>query len=228
LRTTLYVDGFNFYYGCAKRTRLKWVNLVTLAEAVLPGVQISKTRYFTAMVKSDPKNPNQNQRQAIYLRALRTLPNLTIHMGLFQSHDVWARQCLPPQDMVKIIKNEEKGSDVNLATYMLIDAFRDDCDQLVVITNDSDFAEPIRFINTEMKRRVIVLNPQSGDSAARKSARTGKTIRATPSSKLKGVAYSVHDIRSHGNDCHMSRSQFPDIVADPRSGRKISKPPEWV
>ena len=49
-----------------------------------------------------------------------------------------------------VFKTEEKGSDVNIATYMLTDAFRKDCDQLIVITNDSDLAEPVRIINKEL------------------------------------------------------------------------------
>ena len=32
----------------------------------------------------------------------------------------------------EVLNVEEKGSDVNIATYMLVDAFRRDCDQLVV------------------------------------------------------------------------------------------------
>jgi hypothetical protein len=46
--------------------------------------------------------------------------------------------------LVKVVKNEEKGSDVNLATCLLIDAFDKAFDAAVVITNDSDLAEPIR------------------------------------------------------------------------------------
>ncbi len=44
---------------------------------------------------------------------------------------------------VEVVKTEEKGSDVNLATYLLLDAFRRRCDSAVVISNDSDLAEPI-------------------------------------------------------------------------------------
>ena len=39
---------------------------------------------------------------------------------------------------VEVIKTEEKGSDVNLATYLLVDAFRRDAEAFVVISNDSD------------------------------------------------------------------------------------------
>ena len=45
---------------------------------------------------------------------------------------------------VQVMKSEEKGSDVNLATYLLVDAFDDDYEAAVVVSNDSDLAEPIR------------------------------------------------------------------------------------
>ena len=47
---------------------------------------------------------------------------------------------------VEVIKSEEKGSDVNLATYLMLDAFRRDCDTAVLITNDSDMQEPIEIV----------------------------------------------------------------------------------
>lgn len=226
-RTTLYVDGFNLYYGAAKHTRFKWVNVVALAEAVLPGLRVTRTRYFTAMVESSASNPQQRQRQETYLRALGTLPNLTIHLGRYQRNKVWAPHCTPPPDKVQIFKTEEKGSDVNLATYMLADAFRDACDQLIVITNDSDLAEPIRIINRELKRRVLILNPHSEDTAARASARCGKTVKHRPSVHLRQVAHRVKDIRSEGAQCHMALAQFPLTLTD-SAGRTISAPVDWV
>jgi uncharacterized LabA/DUF88 family protein len=226
LRTTLYVDGFNLYYGAAKNTRLKWVNVIALAECVLPGVHITKTRYFTAMVKSDATDLQRAQRQQTYLRALETLPNLTVHKGWYQHREVAAKRCTPPHDIVTVYRSEEKGTDVNLATYMLADAFRDDCDQLVLITNDADLTEPVRIINSELNKKVLVLNPQSSDTAARKNARTGGNHKSRQSYHLKGVAFSVTDICSDGNNCHMTRAQFPHTLQD--AVGTITIPAAWT
>ncbi len=49
----------------------------------------------------------------------------------------------------QVIKTEEKGSDVNLATYLLLDAFNRDCEMAIVISNDSDLVEPIRIVQQE-------------------------------------------------------------------------------
>ncbi len=225
-RTTLYIDGFNLYYGAAKNTRLKWVNVVALAESVLPGIQITRTRYFTALVKSEVNDPQQAQRQQTYIRALETLPNLSVHLGRYQYTKGRAKCCNPPPDTVLVHKTEEKGSDVNIATYMLADAFRNDCDQLVLITNDSDLAEPVRIINSELSKRVIVLNPHSSDTAARKNARNGGNHKAHPSYHLKNAADRFKDIRSDGNNCHMTRAQFPHTLTDEHGEIKI--PLGWV
>lgn len=220
------MDGFNLYYGAAKNTRLKWVNIVALAESVLPGLQVNRTRYFTAMVKSTPTDPQQAQRQQIYIRALETLPNLTVHYGHYQATKVKAKVCIPPPDSILVHKTEEKGTDVNLATYILADAFRDECDQLVVITNDSDLAEPIRIVNSELNRRVIVLNPHSVDTSNRKNAKNGGNHKPHPSYHLSKVASVVKDISSHGNNCHMTKAQFPHTLTD-KNGT-ITIPPSWV
>lgn len=84
-----------------------------------------------------------------------------------------------------VLKTEEKGSDVNIATYMLADAFRQDCDQLILITNDSDLAEPVRIINKESLIPVGIFN-QTSDTATRRSRVTGAPFQpARPSIRLK-------------------------------------------
>lgn len=126
----------------------------------------------------------------------------------------------------RVLKMEEKGSDVNIATYMLVDAFRKDCDQLIVVTNDSDLAEPVRIINKELNLPVGVFNPQSSDTATRNSARTGRKIKVAPSVTLRKMARFARDIRSEGPTCHMAVSQFPATLFD-AAGRTITKPSTW-
>ena len=60
---------------------------------------------------------------------------------------------------VEVIRTEEKGSDVNLATHLLLDGFGARCDAPVAISNDSDLAEPIRVAESELGMTVGVVNP---------------------------------------------------------------------
>jgi NYN domain len=63
------------------------------------------------------------------------------------------------QKTVKVYKTEEKGSDVNVATYLLLDAFKRNCDLAVVISNDSDLEAPIRAVMQDLGVPVGLLNP---------------------------------------------------------------------
>lgn len=228
--TNVYVDGFNLYYGAAKHTPYKRVNLATLCTNVLPHIKIHRLRYFTALVKPMPSDPQTRTRQDIYIRALRTIPNLTVHYGHYLQSTTSMRLAAPRPGgprYADVLKMEEKGSDVNLATYMLVDAFRGDCDQLVVITNDSDLAEPVRIINKELDIPVGIFNPHTADTAVRRARVTGKPLQpARPSVELKRMARFYREISSEGPECHMATSQFVNELID-ANGQRIRKPATW-
>ena len=65
---------------------------------------------------------------------------------------------------VRIRDTEEKGSDVNLATRLLVGGFTGDYEQAVVVSNDSDLAAPIRYVNNDLGLRVVLVNPDSKTS----------------------------------------------------------------
>jgi hypothetical protein len=169
LRTSVYVDAFNLYFGSLKNTPYRWLDLEALCGAYLPGNQITDIKYFTAKVSARPNDPQQPVRQQAYLRALATLPTVSIIYGHYLSHVVTARLAYPPLGVspyVQIIKTEEKGSDVNLAAHMLHDAHLDRFELAVVISNDSDLLEPIKLVRGELGKQVGVLNPQKKASRA--------------------------------------------------------------
>jgi hypothetical protein len=89
MRTFVYVDGFNLYYGAVKGTPYKWLNLVELAKQVLPAFHVvASVKYFTARV-SGAEDPASPKRQHAYLSALKTLPEVEIYYGRFLSKTVW-------------------------------------------------------------------------------------------------------------------------------------------
>ncbi|SRR6266540_2510713 len=102
------------YYGAARGTPYKWLNLHTLCTLLLPGYQVEKIKYFMAHIQARPDDPNQPTRQQMYLRALRTLPNLEIILGHFLTNAVSMRLVQPPavgSAFIRVIKTEEKGSE---------------------------------------------------------------------------------------------------------------------
>jgi hypothetical protein len=79
------------------------------------------------MVSGPPNDPDQPVRQQLYLRALGTLPKVSVHLGHFLTHMVTMPLVVSaghPQQYARVIKTEEKGSDVNLATHLLHDAHK--------------------------------------------------------------------------------------------------------
>lgn len=171
MKTNVYIDAFNLYYGCLKRTPYRWLNIDRLCRLLLPQNDIRKIKYFTATVSDRPHDPGQSQRQQTYLRALRTLPSVEIHLGHFLSHPVRMPSSTQVQAngrpvMVEVIKTEEKGSDVNIAAHLLMDVFKGHFDVAVVVSNDSDLLTPIQMVRREFRKRVGILNPQTHPSRA--------------------------------------------------------------
>src|SRR6266704_296185 len=48
MKTWVYVDGLNLFYGCLKGTPFKWLDLHRLSAQLLRGHQIDRIKYFTA------------------------------------------------------------------------------------------------------------------------------------------------------------------------------------
>lgn len=169
-RAAVYVDGFNFYHRAIKGTPYKWLNLGKVATFLLPEYEVVRIRYFTAIVDPKPGDPQQQQRQQIYIRALCTIPHLTVTYGLFKTRNAWLPRAHPQPGedlLVEVRRTQEKGSDVNLATYLLADGFRDEYDVAVVISNDSDLVRPIQVVRHELKKTVgvVITDPDTPTSA---------------------------------------------------------------
>jgi len=207
LTTNVYIDGFNLYRGCVKGTPYRWLNLSKLCTMLLPGHQINRIRYFTALVQPTPFSPQKLQHQLTYIRALKTIPNLTDHYGQFRTHTVRRPLASPPPGsprFVEILDRKEKGSDVNLATYMLVDGFKKEYEMAVVISNDSDLVEPIKLLQSELGLRVGVIHPH-----------------VNVVHELRDAAEFYRHIRERA----IKNCQFPNTLTD--TDGTITKPADW-
>jgi uncharacterized LabA/DUF88 family protein len=204
MKTNIYVDGFNLYYGCIKDTPYHWLDVGKMCRLLLPKDQIHRIKYFTALVEARPNDPDQPVRQRAFLRALQTIPNLEIILGTFLSHEVTMPRSPIGSGYVKVIKTEEKGSDVNLATHLLLDGFRNDYELAVVVSNDSDLLLPIQVVTDQFGKSVGLLNPQ-----------------LHPSVTLIPHVMFVKNIRKNV----LNNSLFPPDLID-KNGR-FSKPVTW-
>ncbi|MGH7582556.1 MAG: NYN domain-containing protein [Gemmatimonadales bacterium] len=209
--TIVYVDGFNLYYGLVRNTAHKWLDLEALCARVLPAEhhRVTRIKYFTAMVAPRPDDPQKATRQQLYLRALRTIPIVEIIYGHFLVHRVRLPLVNPTPTgprTVEVLRAEEKGSDVNIATHLLCDAFDRAFEAAVVVSNDSDLVLPISVVRNKFGLIVGVLNPHPGVPAVqlRRTATFVKPIR-------RGVA---------------SVAQFPRLLRDAKG--RFERPPQWT
>jgi uncharacterized LabA/DUF88 family protein len=209
LRTNVYIDGFNFYYGCVRGTAYKWLDFRALCSQLLDPVRnsVQEIKYFTARVdgRGDPQRPT---RQDAFLRAVQAHdPRLRVVFGHFLTNET----TLPKADgsgPVRVLRTEEKGSDVNLAAHLLWDAFAGKIDCAVLVTNDSDLVEPVKIVRRELQLTVGIIFPVS---------RSGRR----PSVELSKEASFVKQVRKSV----LERSQLPDPVRS--ASGDISKPPGW-
>lgn len=211
----VYIDGFALYKGLLQRTfpQYKWLDVVALSDRLFHQYQVKQVRYFTARLKPLPHDPQMPQRQDAYLRALETLPRLSIHYGRY----ILSKQWLPihPQEIVegrvktvRVKRPEEKGTDVSLASHLMLDAFRDRSDLYAVVTNDSDLVTPLQLLATEARRNVGLVSVAG--------SRYNKAFDDVP-------LYTVRKIR-RGT---LQESQLSDRVQD-AEGRWVHKPTSWI
>lgn len=197
------------YYGCLKDTRCKWLDLERLFHNILKKSDIERIFYFTARVKPTSDDLDKHVRQETYFRALRTNPKIEIVFGHYLSHVVRMPLCnasgVLEGSRARVLKTEEKGSDVNLATYLMLGASLGDFDQAVVVSNDSDLLMPVRFVREKYGKRVGILNPHKRQSRV-----------------LAQEANFVRPIRVGA----IAKSQFPVVLNDDTG--EFRRPTAWA
>ena len=207
IRANIYIDGFNLYYRALRGTPYRWLDVGKLALLLLPKYDIGRIRYFTTLVTNRPDDPNQAQRQQTYLRALETVPGLSIHYGHFLPKTKRRPLARPPKtgpQTAEILDTEEKGSDVNLASYLLLDGFDDEYELAVVVSNDSDLVLPIRMARSRLGKQVGVFDPSRRRSF-----------------ELHAAASWYRPLRQGP----ISASLFPDTLSDTHG--TVEKPAGW-
>ena len=102
-------------------------------------------------------------------------------------------------------------SAVNLAPHLLKDGFLDLYDVAIVITNDTDLCEPIRFVRNTIGKETIIVRPVN---------RPGRV----PSYGLQEVATKLKDI-TKSRLAIVIRCQYPNNKTDTKG--MFYKPHSW-
>lgn len=244
LRTRVYIDGYNLYYGCLRKTAFKWLDVLALFETqILPSIlyrsapgadPITATlhpdcaiKYFTAkIIESAAKGEDSVSSQAQYHNALTRHcgGRLSFVMGHYSLYK--ANQHIVPSDdpqrwprdcdKTQVWKLEEKQSDVNLALHLYDDALSGEVDQVVLVTNDTDLAPALEMLQSRCPHivRGLVI-------PTRKVGAGGGLEREANVS----LAKLAHWVRRHISDDELRTCQLPDVV--PGRRRASVKPHSW-
>lgn len=199
-RVTVYIDGFNLYFGMreANLDNCRWLDIKKLVNNLLKPHQIlGDIKYYTSRVSN---NPDKQKRQSTYLDALAST-GVKLFYGNYQDGSIECKRCHHKWRTAK-----EKMTDVNIATAIIVDAFKDEYDMAMLISGDSDLTPPIREVhkNFKDKRIFIVFPPKRSNSSMSLEAKGSQII-----GRKKLVD-----------------SQFDDEVIS-RTGYKLKIPTEW-
>ena len=213
----VYIDGFNLYFRRLKNGEFKWLDLLKMSQAVLSEYQVEHIKYFTSRVIDQEHDLHKALRQSTYIRALHTR-NIEVIEGKYliatkrgkiTRHLNGSSNSISLKgEFVEIETYEEKGSDVNIASHLLMDAYEDKFDTAAIISNDSDLKTPIEIVSRKLGKYVIVVCPQKNLDEM--------------SFSLKQQADEVRPIFVRA----IRDSQFPQHLTD-STGRTIHKPPKW-
>lgn len=167
MRTIVYIDGYNLFYGCLKHSNYKWLDIIQLFNQLLhnqnPHSQLVKVKYFTADIKAKIASHGQlaQKSQQDYHRALLQLyPNqVEIIKGYYslEKANFLAYQH-PPNKLQRheVWKLEEKQTDVNIALTAYRDVYKNHVEQLVFVSNDTDLAPALQALCEDFAKIVQI------------------------------------------------------------------------
>ena len=208
MRTIVYVDWFNFYYGTIGNPGHSWIDLSKLFKSILNRHHnIIAIKLFTANLIAIGNNQSAKDTQNVYHNALiKYTPNIEIFFGSFMKKVIQ----VPPKFSVPVLKKlefdtfEEKETDVNLAVEMISDFYLNKFDCAVLVSNDSDFSGALKKMRSQGTKSIGLLTP-------------GKRHRIS----YKLSKYATFQKRFTVK--HVKNNQLPQRI--PNSN--IVKPPSW-
>jgi hypothetical protein len=251
MRTHVYVDGFNLYYQI-RATPYRWLNLKLLADHFVPaGCVVERVNYYTAHV-SGAVDPNDPIKQQMYLRALKTVPEISTYFGRFLAKPAWrpllnvpvaARQLNPGAHSLPasaytvaaapVLEHMHVGSyGVNSPSSPVPDALK--VRVHIMEEKGSDVNIAVHLLNDGWRKLYEAAALISNDTDLIEAVRIVTCDLKLPVFLLcptqKGAAKTLAAVSTsvrHLNNSILKSAQFPDNVPAPRGWKPINKPAGW-
>jgi uncharacterized LabA/DUF88 family protein len=230
-RTSVYVDGYNLYYGRLRGTTFKWLDLVAFFDALLKrrdqNEVLTRVNIYTAwaFARFSTHGDASVQAQSAYHRALqhRHGERVSITYGSHSMDDSGtllptfvAGQAYDRNQRSRVWKIEEKKTDVNLALGMYRDAVKGLADRVILVSNDSDTEPVLEALRQDFPHIMIgVVMPR------RPVLTAGLPQRRRSGSLAAQADWTIDSIL----DEHLQGALLPDLV--PTNKKPIRKPSHW-
>lgn len=225
MRTIVYIDGFNFYFGVLKNTAYKWLDIVGLVKHVChiqnPTLDVVAVKFFTAPVITRVATQGEKalQSQQSYFKALlnthpETIEIINGYYILEKGSPPRYKQPIDKQDRVEVWRLEEKQTDVNIALQLYRDAALKHCEHAVLVSSDSDLEPALAFLRQDFPDYPIgLILPRREPN---------ETKQRPPNSNLSGLANWT---RTYIRNDELEKFQLPDKV--PTKKKPAIKPDYW-
>lgn len=233
LRTSVFIDGYNLYYGRLRGTPYKWLDVFNLCENLLAqrsqNETLTQLQLFTAHASATFASHGQASvdAQSAYHRALQARYGQRLEV-IYGAH-VWNRHGTPMpvfeagqaysrEKRTLVWKIEEKLTDVNLALAMYRACSKGQCDRVLLVSNDRDAAPALQAIAEDfphiMRGLMLPVRPPILHAASSTRRQSG-TLEALCNWSIRSIS-----------DEMLQTAQMPAVV--PVAGKKaIAKPAHW-
>lgn len=203
IRVECFVDGFNLYHAVENLglPHLKWFDLRGLIEAFTDPVkhEIASVYYFSAYATWLPTAYERHRQYVAAIQARGVTPIL----GRFKEKDARCRSC-----RASYKTHEEKETDVNIALWLLNQAYKDTFDEAFIVSRDSDLTPAIKMVKEQFPSKSIkVISPPNAGHSKEIAGIVGRK-------KLASI-----------KQIHLERSLLPQVVSDPKTGLVVARRP---
>ncbi len=210
-RTAFLVDGFNLYHSVREAPYqlqgrgTKWLDLRALCSSYLhiigSGAQLTEVHYFSALATHlEVTNPDLTRRHRAFISCLQD-SGVGVELARFKKKTLRCEHC-----GARLIRREEKETDVALAGRLIELFVRDRADCVVLMTGDTDLAPAVRL--------------------AKELFPHGTVAFAFPFGRKNRELERIADL-----SFQIAKEQYAKFqLADPytlKDGRQVAKPDSW-
>lgn len=213
IRTSFLIDVFNLYHSVKNAGHdlglggvgTRWLDIRSMCQSYLHLIdttaRLSEIYYFSALARHlESRKPDVTLRHKNYIRCLEN-SGVTVELHRFKKSPTVCKKC----NQI-FSRQEEKETDVAIATRLLEVLFLDKCDTIVLITGDTDIVPGVKTAQRLFpQKEVVFMMPYKRHNK-----------------ELANLVSRSFDISSN----NYTRHQFPDPFVTKRK-KEIYKPSTW-